>query len=225
MLWKALSLSTPGSNVGHGCDYSSYVSPAKHKNIIQQPHSGAIRFQGTISQPGTVTVNGQRAQQTTSTNFVSNPVLSAGTNTVTVVATNGNGTAQTNNYQVVIPAGSSASPTYDADGNMTNNGNGQTYSWDAENRLTAINYTATAGTTTLSQNLTAGTVTDIGTSGSWDNLGNTGNLAFDGNDNTFFDGPDNSGDWTGVDLQQQAIVSQIKSELDKPTMARVMPTK
>ena len=26
MLWEVLSLSTPGSNVGHGCDYFCYVA-------------------------------------------------------------------------------------------------------------------------------------------------------------------------------------------------------
>jgi RHS repeat-associated protein len=105
---------------------------------------GPTRFQGTITQPGTVTVNAQAASQATSTNFVANPSLSGGTNTVTVVATNGNGAAQTNHYQVVIPASSTLSPTYDADGNLTSNGNGQTYAWDAENRLITITYTGGA---------------------------------------------------------------------------------
>jgi RHS repeat-associated protein len=101
---------------------------------------GATRFQGTISQPGTVTVNGTPAQQSTSTNFVANPVLSSGTNTVTVVATNGNNVAQTNSYQVVVPAQTAITRTYDLNGNLTNNGAGQTYAWDAENRLITITY-------------------------------------------------------------------------------------
>ncbi len=104
---------------------------------------GPTRFQGIISQPGTVSVNGQSASQATSTNFVANPVLIGGTNTVVVVATNGNNVAQTNNYQVVIPATGTITPTYDADGNLTSNGNGQTYAWDAENRL-VITYTGGA---------------------------------------------------------------------------------
>jgi RHS repeat-associated protein len=89
-------------------------------------------------------VNGQAAQQSTATNFVANPVLSSGTNTVTVVATNGNNVAQTNSYQVVVPAQTSITRTYDLNGNLTNNGNGQTYAWDAENRLITITYTGGA---------------------------------------------------------------------------------
>jgi RHS repeat-associated protein len=99
---------------------------------------GATRFQGTISEPGTVQVNGHAAAMSTGTNFVANPTLSPGTNTVAVVATDGGGNATTNNYQVVVAGGATSSPYYDAAGNMLNNGNGQTYQWDAENRLTQI---------------------------------------------------------------------------------------
>ena len=105
---------------------------------------GPTRFQGTISQPGTVTVNGQPAIQSTSTNFLANPTLSSGTNTVAVVATNGNLAATTNNFQVVVPTTTALTPTYDSAGEMTANGNGQAYSWDAENRLIQITYTGGA---------------------------------------------------------------------------------
>jgi hypothetical protein len=44
------------------------------------------------------------------------------------------------------------------------------------------------------------TGTVIGTSGSWNNSGNTIAKVFDGNLNTFFDGPDASGDWVGLDF-------------------------
>jgi len=40
----------------------------------------------------------------------------------------------------------------------------------------------------------------IGTAGSWSNQGNTIAKVFDGNLNTFFDAPDNSGDWVGLDF-------------------------
>jgi hypothetical protein len=42
--------------------------------------------------------------------------------------------------------------------------------------------------------------TIIGTSGSWSGSGNTIAKVFDGNLNTYFDGPDNSGDWVGLDF-------------------------
>jgi hypothetical protein len=40
----------------------------------------------------------------------------------------------------------------------------------------------------------------IGTAGSWDNSGNTVAKVFDGNLSTFFDGPDTSGDWVGLNF-------------------------
>lgn len=42
--------------------------------------------------------------------------------------------------------------------------------------------------------------TVIGTGGSWNNDGNTIAMVFDGNISTFFDGPDVSGDWVGLDF-------------------------
>lgn len=44
------------------------------------------------------------------------------------------------------------------------------------------------------------TGTVIGTAGSWDNLGNTIANAFDGSLSTYFDGPDSTGDWAGLDF-------------------------
>jgi len=55
----------------------------------------------------------------------------------------------------------------------------------------------------------SGTV--IGTSGSYNNGGNTNGLAFDGNLGTFLDGPDPSGDWVGLDLG--AGVSNVITEV------------
>jgi hypothetical protein len=44
----------------------------------------------------------------------------------------------------------------------------------------------------------AGTI--IGTAGSWNNSGNTISNVFDGNLGTYFDGPDATGDWVGLDF-------------------------
>jgi YD repeat-containing protein len=112
--------------------------PNSVNQITSLSAGGPTRFQGTISAPGNVTVNGQPANMSSSTNFVANPSLNGGTSTVAVVATDGSGNATTNHYQVVIPPQSTVSPSYDAAGRMTNNGNGQAYTWDAENRLMQI---------------------------------------------------------------------------------------
>ena len=63
------------------------------------------------------------------------------------------------------------------------------------------------GTTPASPNKLAGT--PIGTSGSYASQGNTIAKAFDGNLSTFFDAPDASGDWLGLDLGSAKIVTQV----------------
>ena len=56
------------------------------------------------------------------------------------------------------------------------------------------------------------TGTDIGSPGSWSNLGNTITNAFDGNTNTYYDAATGTGDWAGLDLGSgaAAIVMQIE---------------
>jgi len=57
------------------------------------------------------------------------------------------------------------------------------------------------------------TGTIIGTSGSWNNSGNTKEKAMDGSLTTFFDGPDpGTGEWVGLDLGVNVsnAVSQIR---------------
>jgi hypothetical protein len=50
----------------------------------------------------------------------------------------------------------------------------------------------------------------IGTAGSYHSQGNTIANVFDSNLSTFFDAPDPSGDWVGLDLGSDAIVTQVK---------------
>ena len=69
---------------------------------------------------------------------------------------------------------------------------------------TAVDFTLTKSTT--QQQLT-GTV--IGTSGSYNNQGNTAANAFDKNLNTFFDAPTASGSYTGLDLGYAKVITQI----------------
>ncbi len=131
---------TAGNRLNEQID--SNINQFTYNNVNQissNPAGGSVRFQGSISEPGTVSVNGSPATMATSTSFVANPVLANGTNTVTVSATDGSGNTQNNVYQVTVSAAGGSSPTYDADGNMTSN-NGQTYTWDARNHLIKIAY-------------------------------------------------------------------------------------
>jgi hypothetical protein len=63
------------------------------------------------------------------------------------------------------------------------------------------------GTNPTSPTKLAGT--PIGTPGSYRNHGTTIANAFDGSLTTFFDGPDASGDWVGLDLGSARIVTQV----------------
>ncbi|HEV2207633.1 MAG TPA: glycoside hydrolase family 2 TIM barrel-domain containing protein [Verrucomicrobiae bacterium] len=50
----------------------------------------------------------------------------------------------------------------------------------------------------------------IGTSGSWNNSGNTIQMAMDGDITTFFDGPTANGDWVGLDLGSAQPVTALR---------------
>ncbi len=54
------------------------------------------------------------------------------------------------------------------------------------------------------------TGTLIGTSGSYRNHPDVASHAFDGDLSTFFDGPDATGDWVGLNLGTPAVITQIK---------------
>jgi RHS repeat-associated protein len=94
---------------------------------------------GTLNEPGKVTVAGQAAWMQGATNFIADVVLTNGTNTVAVVATDASTNSRTNTYRMVLSGGGSTSPTYDANGNMLSDGT-QTYGWDAANRLVKVTY-------------------------------------------------------------------------------------
>jgi RHS repeat-associated protein len=76
---------------------------------------------------------------TADNHFTGQAVVPGGTGTVAVAARDMAGNVRTNTYQV-SETGAGASFTYDANGNMTSDGS-NTYTWDAENRLTAVTQT------------------------------------------------------------------------------------
>ncbi len=123
--------------------------------IVSRPTSGPVRFQGRISEPGNVslTQNGvtQSAQMSTSINsngasefqFRADLPLADGTNTVSITAKDGSGNVTTppRQFEVSVSGQQAAGvPLYDSRGNMTSNGKGQTFSWDAQSRLLGIQY-------------------------------------------------------------------------------------
>ena len=130
--------------INMGVNQSSYN--AANQLMGMSGSSGPIHFQGMLNEPGTVNVNGSAATMTSGTSFIANPVLSSGTNMVSISATDGSGNTRTKTYKIVVPQGSGRTLYYDGNGNLANNGTGQTYEWDAANRLVGINYPTVSGT-------------------------------------------------------------------------------
>ncbi len=91
-----------------------------------------------------VTVNAVPATISNGTNFTASVPLTPGTsNLVSVVAepSSSTGTVTTQRYGVVTSGTAPATQlAYDANGNVTTDENGNTYQWDALNRLTKITY-------------------------------------------------------------------------------------
>jgi RHS repeat-associated protein len=103
-----------------------------------------MRFAGTLSKPGTVTVGGNAAaMDSTNTSFQGYANVPANTTTrVHVVATDGNSNV-TDNYTDITPDAVTAQTfTYDLNGNTTSVGPSGSptviYGWDAANRLISV---------------------------------------------------------------------------------------
>lgn len=87
-------------------------------------------IRGTTNEPASDTVNGQPASTRSDYSF-------EGKAAVTVTATDVNGNATTNQYNVVVSGSGSKALVYDANGNLASDGT-RTFEWDPLNRLTAM---------------------------------------------------------------------------------------
>jgi RHS repeat-associated protein len=88
----------------------------------------------------TLTIDSVLSTITSSTNFTANVAVPAGTNIVSIVATPSTGPVTTKRYQIVTTGTTPTALTYDANGNTKTDENGNTYQWDALNRLVKITY-------------------------------------------------------------------------------------
>jgi RHS repeat-associated protein len=118
--------------------------------ITAMSSTGPIYFAGTIDEPATVTVNGVAAKaapdasNSNQTDFSANVTLSPGTDSVAVAATNGNNVTSTKNYQVTVANnGVNRILKYDANGNLTNDGNGKVYAYNAANEMISVTQNGT----------------------------------------------------------------------------------
>ncbi|MCL4293995.1 MAG: RHS repeat-associated core domain-containing protein [Acidimicrobiia bacterium] len=104
--------------------------------LVTQAGGGVLRVAGTVSEPATVTVNGQPAAVTADQAFAAGVPVAAGTNVVTITAVDPSGNATTAAYEVDV-ADAPKTFTYDANGNLTADGT-RTFEWDARNQLVAV---------------------------------------------------------------------------------------
>lgn len=95
---------------------------------------------GTLAVAASVTVNAVPATMTTSTNFTATVPLPSGTNVLSVVAQDTGGNVTTKRFSTVTSGPAPTALAYDANGNTTTDENGNSYSWDALNRLKKITY-------------------------------------------------------------------------------------
>jgi RHS repeat-associated protein len=103
----------------------------------RQGGMGVLPIRGITNEPTSVTVNGQPATTRSDGSFEGKVAVSAGDNTVTVVATDVDGNTATNRYNVAVTGSGSKTLVYDANGNLTGDGT-RTFEWDALNQLTAV---------------------------------------------------------------------------------------
>ena len=101
---------------------------------------GAMEFTGTLSEFATVTLNGTAATLDGSNNWAGTATVATGSNTIALVATDASGNSTSKTISVTVTGNTARTLTYDANGNLIDNGDGQGYTWDAANRLTKIIY-------------------------------------------------------------------------------------
>jgi len=150
ILSRSRNLTTASQSVSPGATETIAMSPAANvtgygynnvNELTSISPGGNAYFQGTTNKAvKSVTVGSVPATLDSTRDFSASAPLSQGANDVPVTAIDGGNNSKTENFQIPIRGQQSAALTFDANGNMTSNGTGQTYEWDAENRLIKINY-------------------------------------------------------------------------------------
>jgi len=142
-----------------GTASSSYTSSSYNKanQLTARTAGGPMIFTGTVSTPSIVTIGTGTATVNASGIWTGTATLSPGANRIPLQATNANNLLTTStNISMVIASGSNETFLYDNNGNLTSeSGNPQTaktLTWDGENRLTSITYTATGNQSQFTYN-------------------------------------------------------------------------
>jgi RHS repeat-associated protein len=105
--------------------------------LVTQSAGGVVRVAGTVNEPATVTIDGQPASVDGAQGFAGSAAVASGTTRFSVEAADASGNTTTTDFQVA-QAGTGKTFTFDANGNLTSDGN-RTFEWDARNQLVAVN--------------------------------------------------------------------------------------
>jgi YD repeat-containing protein len=104
--------------------------------LVTRQGGGPLALEGTVSEPATVTIDGQPALVDAALTFRGTAETASGTTTVTVTSRDGAGNTAVREYEVDV-AGSTTSYAYDAAGRLTSDGV-KTYVWNARNQLVKV---------------------------------------------------------------------------------------
>jgi RHS repeat-associated protein len=122
------------------------VTSSSYNNLNQllsQAGGGNMVFNGKVTSnnnPVALTLAGQPATVDTSGNWRGAAPVTVGANSIPLVATDANGKTTTKTITIVVSGGANRTLTY-VNGNLTNDGNGKTYTFDAANRMVSCTQT------------------------------------------------------------------------------------
>jgi YD repeat-containing protein len=105
--------------------------------LVGETPGGQLRVAGLLDEPGSVVINGVKAEVSAANGFAAQVATQPGTTQINVTATDASGNLRAQSYEV-DQAGVPRTFVYDANGNVTSDGSA-TYEWDARNRLVAVN--------------------------------------------------------------------------------------
>jgi RHS repeat-associated protein len=111
--------------------------------LVSQAAGGDMVFNGKVTSnnnPVALTLAGQPATVDTSGNWRGAAPVTVGSNSIPLVATDANGKTTTKTITIVVSGGANRTLTY-VNGNLTNDGNGKTYAYNALNKLISVTQT------------------------------------------------------------------------------------
>jgi len=104
--------------------------------LTSQVPGGPMVIIGALNEAGTVSISGVPVTVDATNNFRGTVPTTTGTNTFTIVAKDATGNATTQQYEVDV-AGTGRTLTFDANGNLTTDGDRE-LAWDARNQLVSV---------------------------------------------------------------------------------------